>query len=106
MKLFKDQRVIIEEEVNGNTFRDALYYDVLPDDKEIETEAQARIDAYIFTIENPPEEVPLTKEEIQKMLDQAVEQKERLEVFISEKTAELVTAEIDPIEDPIEIIKG
>lgn len=101
MKLFKDTRVIIEEVINGNTFRDALYYEQgkEPDDKDIEADAQKRIDDWVYMIEHPPVIPPPTKEEIQKMIDDAIAQKESLESFIAEKEAEIAIMDVEIIEE-------
>ena len=68
MELTKKYQVLISEETKHGNFRDALYFDKLPDDKEIEIEAQERIDNWVYSIENPPEPVELTKEEIEKAI--------------------------------------
>jgi hypothetical protein len=85
MKLKKDTRVIIKETTAHGDFQDALYYDKLPDDKEIEKDAQKRIDDWVYAIENPPEEVPLTKEELEK---EKFDLEDRIK-FLDKKIAEI-----------------
>jgi len=93
MKLTKNLRVVIDDTTPHGDFSDALYYelDKVPDDKDIEKDAQSRIDGWIYTIENPPVIPPPTKEEIQKMIDDATAQKESLEAYIAERETELAS---------------
>jgi len=91
MKLTKMIQVRVNETTKYGNFQDALYYDPLtiPEDKDIEIEAQKRIDDWIYLIENPPIIPPPTKEELRKMIDDALAQKLALESYITEKEAEL-----------------
>lgn len=86
MKLIKDTRVTIEETVNGRVFRDAFYYEQgkEPEDKDIETAAQKRIDDWVYLIEHSPVIPEPTKEELEK---EKLELEARL-ALLDEKIAE------------------
>jgi len=81
INLTKDIRVILKAQTEVGEFCDALYYetDKVPDDKEIEKQAQARIDNWVEMIKNPPKPVEPTKAELKKMIAELDEQKIRID---------------------------
>lgn len=91
MELKKDIRVIIKAQTKVGEFCDALYYetDKVPDDTEIEKQAQTRIDNWEETVKNPPEPVEPTKEELEKMIAELEEQKIRIDEQIVEYQAKI-----------------
>lgn len=84
-------QVIFEEEVNGHTYRDAIYYpDMATYQAKVsngshDTEKQARITSYDNAIKNPPVYVPPTKAELQAQKAELQAQIAILDVEIGKK---------------------
>ena len=67
MEIKKMVQVKVKVQTDKGVYSDALYFPEgeVPADKDIEILAQERADAWIDHIENPPEEVEMTKEELE-----------------------------------------
>lgn len=84
-------KVEFTEEVNGNKFTDSLYF--TPEDYEALSEKQLnslkkeRVDNFKAFIDNPPEPIEPTKEELEQSKEILAEQLAKLEESIQAKEA-------------------
>jgi hypothetical protein len=85
-------QVRFTEKTPYGEYSDCLYYDVLPEQKEIDIAKKERVDNWITVITTPQPEIEVTEEMLQKQIMEIEEQEAVLEsqkVDLQNKIAEI-----------------